>query len=248
MPPPLAADSLGLHATLVTLGDSVPGDPDYQVRLPQVQLPNAAAASRINAVLVQHLAEVADTVLPALSGQAVRLARPMLRNHSGGNASGSLLYEVRYNAHGLLSLAFTVNQPGASIEDVHHLTFDLGMGRQLRPADLVAQPRALARSLAKRCAARKAETLQAIAEALPDDPDMQAQLAGIVGEMDAVPLADFDFYLTRHGLVFFNLLTKNFPHPYYNLAPEPEYRYSFAELRPWRQQHGAWRAPARQRI
>ena len=242
--PALPADSLGLHATVREVIDSVRGDRAYSVRLPQVQLPNVATARRINAVLVQQLAEVADTVPPLAAQQAVRLARPMLRTSNDGYNSGSLSYQLCYNAHGLLSLAFNVNQQGTSIEDSHHLTFDLRTGRLLTPADLVARPQALARSLAQRRTERYHEQVAAIAEELPDDPEMRNQLESNMSPLLELSLASADFYLTRHGMVFFENLTKQYPHPYYNLAPDPNYVYSFSELRPWRRQAGPWRAPS----
>jgi len=240
--PPLAADSLGLHAMVITIADSVPGDPEYQVHLPQVHLPTAAVARRINTVLVQQLAEITDTVLPAAARQAVRLARPILCNHRGGNASGGLLYRVCYNAHGLLSLEFEVQQSGQSIEAIHHLTFDLRTGSIIHPADLLASPQALAYSLRQRRMARRAAQVALVAEELPDDPAMRAQLGRTLHQLDTLALDRTDFYLTRHGIVFFENLASEFPPAHYNLAPEPEYAYSFKALRPWRRGQGPWQA------
>lgn len=238
----LAPDSLGLFATLREVVDSVRGDREYEVRLPQVRLPDAGAAARINAVLLQQLTEVADTVPPVVARRAVRLARPRLRDHSYGNSSGSFNYEVLYNGHGLLSLEIVVHQPGMSIDDAHHLTFDLRTGRLLKPADLIDRPQALARSLSRRRAIRFTEQVQAVAEELPDDPEMRAQLANTMSGLNTVDLSAADFFLTRRGLVFFEDFTQAFPHPYYSLSPEPVYEYSFAELRPWYYGGSPWRA------
>lgn len=247
--PVSSPDSLGLQATVFAVVDSIKGDHDYSVRLPQVRLCGAGqnAARRINAALVRELTRYLDDPAPTLpAGKAVRLTRPWLADSASSDNAGNFSYRVLYNAHGLLSLALELNQQGRSITEGHHVTFSLLTGRPVALASLFEYPGALSRSFFRRQQADLKELREDIAEELADDPPMRAQLLGELGLHAATKLADADFALTRRGLVIYEDHQQDFPKPYYNLAFQQEYEYSLAELRPWRGTNGPWLAGVRQ--
>ena len=197
------------------------------------------------------MAEWVSDTLPAVPArQAVRLARPLLAHDSSdSDMSGNLDYRVLYNAHGLLSLEFEANLKGQPISRVHHATFDLCTGRPVSVAALLTQPNAFERYWLRQRRERFMEQVREIAREMRHDAPMKAQLQAELGwdaathSLAGASLEVTDFALTRQGLVLFEDYVAQFPRPYNYLAPQGDYVFTYAELRPWRGQQGPWRSP-----
>lgn len=127
------------------IGTVTEGKRNGRFQVPQVHLPDAVVARRINRRIIQlMLGEATDPTLSLSQqlGQAKRTCCYDAENGRGWNTVGQGLtgcqYQVLLNAHGLLSLELYREFTGAyAWESTEHATFDLRTGQVLTLADLV---------------------------------------------------------------------------------------------------------------
>lgn len=116
--------------------------------VPQVRLPNAAVARRINRLLLQSVLDEEDVTVNTHASpqrQLYQAARECCYDAdtrtwaaAGGGLTGSE-YHVLLNRGGLLSLSLTKQYTGNNHSySTEHITFDLRTGRRLTLADLLA--------------------------------------------------------------------------------------------------------------
>lgn len=116
--------------------------------VPQVTLPNAAVARRINRALIRWLAEYGETVDSTASArQQLRQAalaccydKEEKQWMAGGMGHSGTNYKVLLNQGYLLSFEFYEDYNGLEDLKANHLNFDLRTGRVLTLADVVADP------------------------------------------------------------------------------------------------------------
>ena len=137
----VAADRAQVYTVPTTSASS-----SFQV--PQVRLPNAAVARRINQQLLRDVRAYFTTVDSVAS--PARQLRQAVREccydqetknwRAGGDGLTGTRYRVLLNQDFLLSLAFGREEGGLDWPGGSHLTFDLRTGRCLTLADLLADP------------------------------------------------------------------------------------------------------------
>ncbi|WP_201987273.1 hypothetical protein [Hymenobacter rubidus] len=116
--------------------------------VPQVTLPNATAARRINRQLLRLLLEYSDQVDSMASPhQQVRQASRACCYDAeakswmaAGEGMTGTQYDVLLNQDNILSFSFTKDYNGLTALESEHLTFDLRTGRALLLADVIADP------------------------------------------------------------------------------------------------------------
>ncbi|MGI4865833.1 MAG: hypothetical protein ACRYFZ_18055 [Janthinobacterium lividum] len=217
--------------------------------VPQVRLPDAVAARRINRHILQLLigsqAEAIDSAASAM--QQLRQASreccydPDTRQWTVGHGLTSCGYQVLFNQGGLLSLAYTTEFTGAySWEQTSHVTFDLRTGRVVTLADLVADaPTQLQRRMRNAINRRLADELQQTAKTYGDPATVTyvaeqfqwdwatRQVRPELGDS----LADLtEFALTPQKLLLFYRV--DFPHINLNFEPDDTYRFAYTGLLP----------------
>lgn len=150
-------------------------------QVPQVKLPDATIASRINRTLLRHFRnrgfgadEIDSTASPRQQlRQAVRVCcfdESSQAWMAGGQGFSNTEYTVLLNQGHLLSLAFMDSWQGLEQPGGPHLTFDLRTGRVLTVADLVADPPAqLSRRLQAAISRRLRDELGKAVEIYGDD-------------------------------------------------------------------------------
>jgi hypothetical protein len=210
--------------------------------VPQVQpLPNRAAAPRINRALAAAFAENMETApAPLTAAGALKQAAAEYKANDQQGFTGAS-YEVLYNAHNLLSVALHNEFMGAyPSTNTVHLTFDLRTGQRLAVRQLVADTLALRRRWQLAIGRRVAAHVRALS---PDDPDLDAEMRAEVRERLGVDKTGRptalepneprfnDFALTATGLTLYHNF--DFPHVIQGLAPDPDYLFSYAELKNW---------------
>ncbi|MGI4886397.1 MAG: hypothetical protein ACRYFR_15685 [Janthinobacterium lividum] len=222
--------------------------------VPQVKLPDAAVARRINRALLRLIiadrAEGVDSL--GTPQQQLRQAARASRYDAGAQALRSAAqgfvgadYETLLNQDFLLSLGFGLEFVGAyPSRETKHATFDLRTGRRLRLGDLIADPPAqLTRRLQGAINRRMGEKLAEIA-ADSNDPAEVADLTErfhwnrttrrVNFETDghaggAVVVLD-DFALTPPALLLFYQV--GLPHAILNFEPDDTYRFPYARVLP----------------
>ena len=221
----------------VILRVSNPGERIFT--MPQVRLPDAAAAARLNAALVREFGRNMDST-PATAVRAVRqaLAEYQTNDHSGFVGAG---YEVLYNAHNLLSVELTAEYLGAyPSSGTRHATFDLRTGRQLTLAQLVADTVALRRRWRREINAAVAEHLGSFATAYPEaDAELRADIMARMAWDSTRQQVVFapneprlnDFALSPTGLTLYH--SYDFPHVIQALEPVTDYAFPYAQLKAW---------------
>lgn len=227
--PPASLDSARSGAVQV-VGVRLPAAPRY--RVPQVQLPDAAAAQRINTILTRLLLtdNLEDTSRAATATQAMQRARAAYES-SGQTGIFATSYDVLFNQGGLLSLALTVEYSGAyPWASTQHATFEVRTGRQLFLADLLADTLTLRRRWHQRINQRVAAHLRWVAQQYPSDSQaLDAVLeytawsdaAGRIPARDLPPLREFA--LSPRGLLLYTRFW--FPHAVLALSPNDEYLF-----------------------
>lgn len=218
--------------------------------VPQVKLPNAAVARRINQALLRLLigdhAEAVDSLGTPRQQlrQAVRECCPGQGAASSGLTAAE--YKVLLNQHFLLSFEFSVEFTGAySWGRTEHATFDLRTGRLLRLADLVADlPVQLERRMEGAINRRIGASMAEIA-AESQDPAEIADLAerfhwnkatrrvnfkagGAADEAAEISLDEFA--LTPDALLLF--YRAGLPHAIFNFEPDETYHFPYGRLQP----------------
>lgn len=217
--------------------------------VPQVRLPDAAAARRINATLVRLLisSEAGGIDSAASVMQQLRQASreccydPDTRQWTVGHGLTGCGYQVLFNQGGLLSLAYTSQFTGAySWERTSHVTFDLRTGRVMALADLVADaPAQLQRRMRNAINRRLADELRKTAATYGDSATVAyvaeqfqwdwatRQVKPALGD----GLADLtEFALTPQKLLLFYRV--DFPHINLNFEPDDTYRFAYPGLLP----------------
>jgi hypothetical protein len=148
-------------------------------QVPQVKLPDAVVARRINRALMRHFrnrsfGEVDSTLSPRQQlREAVRQCCFDEDSHSwmaAGQGLSNTEYGVLLNQNFLLSLSFLDSYQGLEQPGGPHLTFDLRTGRQLTLGELVADPPAqLGRRLEAAISRRLRDELGQVVERYGDD-------------------------------------------------------------------------------
>ncbi|MGI4871931.1 MAG: hypothetical protein ACRYFX_12235 [Janthinobacterium lividum] len=190
-------------------------------RVPQVRLPNAAVARRINRQLLRYVTanfrSIDSTAAPAR--QLYQAARECCYDQetkgwrAGGDGLTAVSYTVLLNQDYLLSLEFSDDEGGLTQPETHHLTFDLRTGRRLTLTDLLADPPAeLNRRLGWAVNRRLREELANVAAAYGDSTtiDYVAQLYGFYGrdEWNTTPRHDFTSPAVPDSLYDYDQLVK----------------------------------------
>jgi hypothetical protein len=199
---------------------------------PHIVIPQQPAiADRINEflrteVLVPIVADEArhddsQALLQHIFTEAALVSDPSRVEYSG------IAYQMRYNANNILALTITVEFMGAypSVK-THYLNFSLVNGAPLMPSDLLKNDD-LKTELNRLIYAR----VSAYAQQIAADLDMSAD------EINEQVLASIDFTtwpaftIQRSGLAFY--VKYELPHAIRGLAPEEQYEFSYAELKPY---------------
>ena len=222
-------------------------------KVPQVQLPNAAAAARINHWLLRYARAEFSTVDSTASPQRqlAQAARECCYDKdektwlAAGDGLTATTYKVLLNQDYLLSLEFQHDYGGLSELATHHFTFDLRTGRLLALTDLLADaPAQLNRRLAAAVSRRLHEELASVVADLGDSVTI-AHVAGLYGlaPWDTTPQHDLrpslkqepdaslpEFALRRDAVLLFHPIgMARFDIPY---QPDESYVFPFRRLQP----------------
>ena len=158
-------------------------------QVPQVRLPDAAVARRINAVLLREFRErigleVDSTRSPRHQVRQAAYAccyEAEAKSWYIGNGEGNMSatgYTVLLNQSYLLSLAFNISENGLEQPGDPHLTFDLRTGQVLKVSDLVADPPGqLSRRLGAAISRRLRADFAGFVEQYGDDVDQLNYIA-----------------------------------------------------------------------
>ncbi|OON70205.1 hypothetical protein B0919_05580 [Hymenobacter sp. CRA2] len=207
--------------------------------LPQVQLPDAAVAARLNQAIVAASFWMEADWLQLSTRQAVQRC---LREYQENDKQGltSLSYNVVCNEHGVLTLALTSDYLGAyPYTDTRCFVFDTRTGRRLRVADLVRDTTALRTRWRTAISQRVAAHLRADLVETLGDSAVAAELPALLHWNAAKQQVTFeaneprfdDFAVTRRGLTL--AYSFGLPHVIQAAEPERDYSFTYAELRPW---------------
>ena len=155
-------------------------------QVPQVKLPTAAVANRINRVLLRRFRDDANEQIDSTASPRRQVRQAVYQCcfdedskswMAGGLGTTGMRYEVLLNQNYLLLLAFQDENQGLEQPGGPHLTFDLRTGRVLTLADLVADPPArLGRRLQAAISRRLRDNL---AEAVANYGDDSSQIADV---------------------------------------------------------------------
>lgn len=225
---------------IVTVAAGPAGETYGRFELPQVQLPDAALAGRLNRAIVAAAASFeggADWA--GLSGQ--QAVQRCLREYQQNDQQGltSLSYSVVYNENGLLTLAQISEYMGAyPSSDTRAMVFDVRAGRRLTMADLVRDTTALRNAWRAKISQRVSEFLRDAPKNFADDPDLAQELPQLLHwnaatrqvAFDAHEPRFYDFAVTPRGLTL--TYSFGFPHVIQAAEPERDYSFTYAELRP----------------
>lgn len=228
-------------------------------RVPQVRLPNAAVARRINRQLLRQCIDYSEGVDSTASPlRQVRQAAveccydPEAKTWmNGGIGHTGADYQVLLNQGYLLSFAFSQDDNGLTRMEAEHLTFDLRTGRKLTLGDVVADPparlhqrldwavdRRLKDELAQVAAGNGDSVVIAhVAELYGFENWSTVNRESVVADSSAAGLWDeklwsetVDFALDDHALLLFhNVGMSRFDIPF---LPDPDYTFPFARIRP----------------
>lgn len=247
-----AQGAAGSRAQVYTITDSKSG----RFQVPQIKLPNATVASRINHALMRHFRERSEDV------DSTHSPRQQLREaarqccfdeetkswRAGGDGLTDTDYTVLLNQNYLLSLAFSESNQGLAQPGGPHLTFDLRTGQVLKLTDLVADPPArLARRLQAAISRRLRDELANVVENYGDDStriDYVARLydietwdttprRGLALDTDGEYESDnyyFEFALTPSALLLFH--TVGMARVNFEFLPDETYTFPYKRLQP----------------
>ncbi|HEX8428299.1 hypothetical protein [Hymenobacter sp.] len=232
------------QAVVVSVSDSVKG----RFIVPQVQLPDAAAAARINLGLVDAALgeDLEDVPQPLLVNTAITQAHTEFEAKT--NDFTECRYEVLYNDHGVLSMEFTSEYRGAYPSSVkRHATFDLRTGRLLEVRDLVADTLALQQRWQQSINRRITGHLRTLPKDYPQietDPNLLTDVKRRLYWNDSTSTVElqageprfYDFAVTSFGLVLY--YDFGFPHVLEALQPDTDYQLLYTEIKQWLQPKG----------
>ncbi|RTQ52408.1 hypothetical protein EJV47_05175 [Hymenobacter gummosus] len=238
-PAPVAGAAVVAPVKVVTVAAGQEGETYGRFELPQVQLPDAAVAARLNQAIVAASFVGEDDWQGLSARQAVQRC---LREYQENDHQGltSLSYSVVHNDEGLLTLARSSEYMGAyPSADTRCLVFDVRSGRRLTMGDLAGDTTALRRHWRAAISRRVAAFLQRAPQDFPDDSALVRELPGLLRWNAATRQVDFDaheprfydFAVTRRGLTL--TYSFGFPHVIQAAEPEGDYSFTYAELRPW---------------
>lgn len=227
------------RAVVVSVSDTIKG----RFIVPQVQLPDAVAAARINLGLVDAaLGEDLENVpQPLIVSTAIEQAHAEFESKK--NDFTESRYEVLYNDHGLLSVEFTSVYGGTYSSTVkRHATFDLRSGRLLEVRDVVADTLALQQRWQQSINRRVTEHLRALPKEYPQIETDTNLLTDVKHRLywndstSTVELQDgeprfYDFAITSFGLVLY--YDFGFPHVIEALQPDSDYQLTYADIKQW---------------
>ncbi|RZL06976.1 MAG: hypothetical protein EOO62_17875 [Hymenobacter sp.] len=168
---------------------TIAGSTSTRFEVPQVRLPNATVAKRINSWLLRYARSTFTTVDSTASPQRqlYQASRECCYDKeekewmAAGDGLTATTYHVLLNQDYLLSLEFQHDYRGLSELETHHFTFDLRTGHLLALTDLVADaPAQLERRLAAAVSRRLHEELANVV-ADSGDPTEVAHVASLYG-------------------------------------------------------------------
>jgi hypothetical protein len=226
-------------AAVVTVAAGKDDEEFGRFELPQVQLPDAAVAERLNRAIVAASFENEADWQQLSARQAVQRC---LREYRAADGQGltSLSYVVVHNEHGLLTVAQTSEFLGAyPSSDTRSLVFDVRTGRRLRMADLVRDTVALRNHWRAAISQRVAAHLRAAPRDFADDTALVRELPELLHwnaatrqvAFEANEPSFYDFAVTRRGLTL--TYSYGLPHAIQAVEPETGFSFTFAELRSW---------------
>ncbi|MDF7811248.1 hypothetical protein P1X16_07720 [Hymenobacter sp. YC55] len=227
------------RAVVISVSDTIKG----RFIVPQVQLPDAVAAARINLGLVDAaLGEDLDDVpQPLVVSTAIEQAHAEFEGKK--NDFTESRYEVLYNDHSLLSVEFTSVYGGAYPSTVkRHATFDLRTGSLLKVRDLVADTLALQQRWQQSINRRVTEHLGTLPKEYPQietDTNLLTDVKHRLYWNDSTSTVElqegeprfYDFAVTSFGLVLY--YDFGFPHVIEALQPDSDYQLTYAEIKRW---------------
>ena len=222
-------------------------------QIPQVKLPEAAVARRINRQLLAYVTGQFSAIDPQASPQRqlYQAARACcydedLRRWSAvGTGFTGTEYRVLLNQGFLLSVAFADENGGLLQPGAHHLTFDLRTGRRLALTDLVADPPAQLRHRLEAAVSRRLRNELATVAANYGDfdtIDQVAQLYGISAPWHMTPargraegagaeeITLQEFALTPRAVLLF--YTVGMSRLEFEFLPDDAYTFPFDRLQP----------------
>lgn len=229
--------------------------------VPQVHLPDAAVARRINRRLLAFVTSEFSTIDSTASPrrQLEQVARECCYDEdsktwlAGGVGLSGTSYSVLLNQNYLLSFEFSRDWQGLTEPATYHLTFNLRTGQLLTLAELVADPPAqLEWRLGLAISRRLHDELAGVVASYGDDSTLIAHVAQLYGieEWSATPQAaqrlyagsgaavdpsEYLFYLTEFALRPDALLLF---HPVgmrrldFEFLPDETYVFPYARLQP----------------
>lgn len=226
-------------AVIVSVSDTVKG----RFFVPQVQLPDAATAARINLGLADAALgeDLEDVPQPLTVGTAIQQAHTEYEGKKSDFTQSR--YEVLYNNHGLLSVEFTSEYMGAYPSTVkRHATFDLRTGRLLAVRDLVADTLALQQRWQQSINRRVTEHLRTLPQEYPQletDTNLLTDVKHRLYWNDSTSTVElqageprlYDFAVTSFGLVLY--YDFGFPHVIEALQPDSDYQLTYADIKAW---------------
>ncbi|WP_375435803.1 hypothetical protein [uncultured Hymenobacter sp.] len=227
------------RAIVTSVSDTVKG----RFIVPQVQLPDAAAAARVNLGLVDVALgeDLEDVPQPLTVSTAIEQAHTEFEGKKSDFTESR--YEVLYNDHGLLSVEFTSEYRGAYPSTVkRHATFDLRTGRLMAVRDLVADTLALQQRWQQSISRRVTEHLRTLPEEYPQlatDTNLLADVKHRLYWNDSTSTVElqageprlYDFAVTSFGLVLY--YDFGFPHLIEALQPDSDYQLTYADIKLW---------------
>lgn len=233
---------------------TIAGSATTRFEVPQVRLPNAAVAGRINSWLLRYARSEFSTVDSTASPQRqlYQASRECCYDKdektwvAAGDGRTATTYHVLLNQDYLLSLEFQHDYQGRSELETHHFTFDLHTGRLLALTDLLADaPAQLERRLAAAVSRRLHEELANVVADSGDSTEV-AYVASLYGldpwdttlqhdlrfdtttvVYSAIPL---EFALRRDAVLLFHPIGMsriNIPY-----MPDEKYVFPFGRLHP----------------
>lgn len=233
---------------------TVSSDRNEKFRVPQVRLPNAIVARRINRQLLRECIDYSENVDSTASPfRQVRQAaieccydKEAKTWMAGGIGYTGINYQVLLNQGFLLSFEFAKDNNGRTELAAEHLTFDLRTGKRLSLVDVVADPPA---QLSKRfgwAINRRLKDELAEVTAIYGDSAVIAHVAQLYGfenwngvnqePVAAGTLVDedwfkwADFALDDHALLlFYNVGMSRVEMEF---LPSPVYTFPFGRIRP----------------
>ncbi|PJJ60611.1 hypothetical protein [Hymenobacter chitinivorans] len=195
----------GAQAQVYTVTDQTAKNEATYYQVPQVRLPDAAVARRINRQLWRFFTRNFSTLdsTASLHRQLLQAVHECCYDEefkawrAGGDGLTGFDYTVLLNQNYLLSFEFYRNWQGFQEPASYHLTFNLRTGRLVTLAELVADsPTQLKRRLGLAISRRLHDELAGVVASYGNDSALIARVAQLYGmeEWDTTPQAALRLY------------------------------------------------------